>query len=160
MRRMTIAFFSVCALLLVGAQAHAQTVRLTAALSGSSETPGVLTGATGSAEVFVNLSTRGVSYRVEIFNMPTQTTAGHFHVGGPGLAGPIVVDLAPPAVTDDFSLSGTVSASALRPRTDQGIRTFDDFLQALVGGQIYVNVHSSTNPGGEIRGQLVPDAPF
>jgi hypothetical protein len=157
MRRITICLLA--ALALLGAtQAQAQTVRLTATLSGASETPAVLTGGAGSAEVFVNLSTRVITYRIEVFNMPTPTTAGHFHVGGPGVAGPVVIDLTPPTgATDDFSLSGTVAASAFRPRVEQGIRTMDDFIQALVGGQAYVNFHSQTNPGGEIRGQLIPD---
>jgi hypothetical protein len=158
MRRTTQSLIAALALLLgAGAQAHAQTVRLTATLSGGSETPAVLTGAAGTAEVFVNLGQRTVTYEIEIFNIPTTTTAGHFHVGGPGLAGPIVVDLTPPGVTDDFSLKGSAQASALRPRPEQGIRTWDDFIQALVGGQLYVNIHTTTNPGGEIRGQLVPD---
>jgi hypothetical protein len=39
-------------------------------------------------------------------------------------------------------------------RPDQGIRSVDDFIQAMVGGQVYVNIHSAVNPGGEIRGQL------
>jgi len=158
MRRTTQSLIAALVLLLgASVQAHAQTIRLTAVLSGSNETPSVLTGGAGSAEVFVNLGRRTVTYEIQIFNMPTLTTAGHFHVGGPGLAGPVVVDLAPPGVTDDFTLRGEASASSLRPRADQGIRTWDDFIQALVGGQIYVNIHSATNPGGEIRGQLVPD---
>lgn len=139
------------------ASAAAQTVRLTATLSGANETPALLTGGAGSAEVFVNLATKTVNYSIDIFNMPTVTTAGHFHVGGPGVAGPVVVNLAPPPVSDDFSLRGTATASSLVPRNDQGIRTWDDFIQALVGGQVYVNIHSLTNGGGEIRGQLIPD---
>jgi hypothetical protein len=158
MRRTTQSLIAALALMLgAGAQADAQTVRLTATLSGSNETPAVLTGAAGSAEVFVNLAQRTVSYEIEIFNIPTVTTGGHFHVGGSGLAGPVVVDLTPPGVTDDFSLKGTAAPSSLRARPDQGIRTWDDFIQALVGGQIYVNIHTTTNAGGEIRGQLVPD---
>ena len=189
MRRMV--KYAVAALALVAAtsgQAQAQTVRLTAVMSGANETPGVLTGATGTAEVFVNLATQTVSYEIEIFNLPSGTTAGHFHVGGPGLAGPIVVDLAPqvnvfnlpsgavgghfhvggagvggPVVVDlappanvsnDFTLSGTVAPSSLRVRADQGIRTWEDFIQSLIGGQVYVNIHSAVNPGGETRGQL------
>ena len=31
-----------------------------------------------------------------------------------------------------------------------------DAIQAIVGGNAYVNIHTSANPGGEIRGQLVP----
>ena len=67
----------------------------------------------------------------------------------------VVIDLAPPAnVSNDFTLSGTVAQSALRVRADQGIRSWDDFIQSLIGGQMYVNIHSAVNPGGETRGQL------
>ena len=143
-------------LLGASAQANAQTIRLTAVLSGSNETPAiVVTGATGTAEVFVNLATQTVTYEVEVFNLPSGATGGHFHVGGPGAGGPVVIDLAPPAnISNDFSLSGTVAPSALRVRAEQGIRTWEDFIQALIGGQVYVNIHSAVNPGGETRGQL------
>ncbi len=143
-------------LLGASAQANAQTIRLTAVLSGSNETPAiVVTGATGTAEVFVNLATQTVTYEVDVFNLPSGAVGGHFHVGGPGAGGPVVVDLAPPAnISNDFSLSGTVAQSALRVRADQGIRTWEDFIQALIGGQVYVNIHSAVNPGGETRGQL------
>jgi hypothetical protein len=145
------------ALLLTTAAASAQTVELGTQMGGANETPapGVLTGSAGTAQVFVNMATQAVTYRVEVFNLPSGAVGGHFHVGGPGLAGPIVVDLAPPAnISNDFVLTGTVNASALRPRAEQGIRTWEDFIQALVGGQVYVNIHSAVFPGGEIRGQL------
>jgi hypothetical protein len=158
--RRTMMVAAAMAMLVLGASAtaSAQTVRLTAVLSGANEVPPLAagTGAAGSAEVFVNLATRVLTYEVKVFNMPTNTTAGHFHVGGPGLAGPVVVNLAPPAVNDDFTLRGSANGSAFSVRADQGIRTWDDFIQALVGGQVYVNIHSVANGGGEIRGQLVP----
>lgn len=153
-RTMMVAAAMAMLVLGAGAPAYAQTVRLTAVLSGGNETPVVITGAAGSAEVFVNLATRNVSYEVKVFNIPTTTTAGHFHVGGPGVAGPVVVDLTPPSVGDDFVLKGTATATSLRARPDQGIRNWDDFIQSLVGGQVYVNIHTTTNGGGEIRGQL------
>ena len=34
--------------------------------------------------------------------------------------------------------------------------SWDDFIQALTLGQVYANVHSAVNPGGEIRGQVLP----
>ena len=40
-------------------------------------------------------------------------------------------------------------------RAPQGINSCEDFEQALLLGNTYVNVHSTANPGGEIRGQLV-----
>ena len=146
------------AALLLGAsaQANAQTIRLTAVLSGSNETPAiVVTGATGTAEVFVNLATQSVTYTVNVFNLPSGATGGHFHVGGPGAGGPVVVNLTPPAnISNDFTLTGRVDQASLTVRADQGIRTWEDFIQALVGGQVYVNIHSAVNPGGETRGQL------
>jgi hypothetical protein len=159
MRRHATCLIAALTLLLgISTNVLAQTVRLTATLSGGAEAPNLVsTGATGFAEVFVNTTTRAISYKVEIFNMPTLTVAGHFHVAGPGVAGPVVVDLTPPAVTDDFSLSGSVVSSQVIPRPAIGIRNIDDFIQAMVAGQVYVNIHSSANPGGETRGQLIPD---
>ncbi len=157
MRRVMMNVVAATALVLgTSALASAQTIRLTAVLSGSNETPAVVvTGATGTAEVFVNLATQSVTYRVDVFNLPSGAVGGHFHVGGPGAGGPVVVNLSPPAnISNDFTLSGTVAQSALIPRADQGIRTWEDFIQALVGGQVYVNIHSAVNPGGETRGQL------
>ena len=40
-------------------------------------------------------------------------------------------------------------------RAAQGINTIDDAIQALTGGNCYVNIHTSNNPAGEIRGQLI-----
>ena len=157
MRPTTKSLIAAAALLLgVSAQAQAQTVRLTAILSGGNEAPNlILTGATGTGEVFVNLATKEVTYNIQIFNIPSGTTAGHFHVGPPGLAGPIVVDLAPPRdISNDYVLSGTATAASLRPQAERGIRDWDDFIQSLVGGQTYLNIHTAVNPGGEIRGQL------
>jgi hypothetical protein len=140
----------------MSAQAQAQTVRLTAVLSGGSEAPNlVLTGATGTGEVFVNMATRDVTYTIRIFNIPSGTTAGHFHVGSAGTAGPVVVNLSPPPqISNDYVLNGTVNASALVARPEQGIRDWEDFVQSLIGGQMYLNIHTNVNPGGEIRGQL------
>jgi hypothetical protein len=88
--------------------------------------------------------------------MPSGTTNAHFHVGGPGVAGPTVVNIAFPAqISNDYRLSGSATAENLLPRNDQGIRSWQDFEQSLFGGQLYINVHSALNPGGEIRGQVL-----
>ena len=158
MRLTTTRLIAAAALLLgMSVQAQAQTVRLTAIMSGSNETPapGVVTGATGTAEVFVNLANNEVTYTVRVFNLPSGATGGHFHVGGPTAGGPVVVNLAPPAnISNDFTLSGTATAANLTARPEQGIRDREDFIQSLVGGQVYVNIHSAVFPGGETRGQL------
>jgi hypothetical protein len=146
---------SACALVLVGTAANAQTVRFTANLSGASETPVVVTGSFGTADITYDMASQTLSWIIDVFNMPTGTTNAHFHVGGPGAAGPTVVNIAFPAqISNDFRLTGSATAANLLQRADQGIRSWQDLEQSLFGGQLYVNIHSTTNPGGEIRGQV------
>jgi hypothetical protein len=49
----------------------------------------------------------------------------------------------------------SAGAADLLVRGDQGIRSWEDFIQSLLGGQTYINIHSAVNPGGEIRGQVL-----
>jgi hypothetical protein len=142
---------------LTAGAASAQTFTLTAQLTGANETPAALnTGAFGTATVTVNMNARTVTYRVDVFNLPSGVTASHIHVGAAGTGGPVVVNFAPPVpASNDFAFSGTVKDTEFLLRPDQGIRSADDMFQAIIGGNAYVNVHSSVNPGGEIRGQLV-----
>lgn len=158
MRRVLSLAGAAALMLLVGAvSAEAQTLNFTALLSGANETPGIASGAGGTATVSLNTATRTVTYRVDVYNLPSGATAAHFHAGGPGVAGPVVVNFTVSSgISNDFSISGTASAADLVARGDQGIRSWDDFVQALTLGQVYVNVHSSVNPGGEVRGQVVP----
>jgi hypothetical protein len=155
MRRFSLAIAGLF-VFLVSTQAQAQTVNFTAALSGGNENPGVVTGSAGSGTVSLNLATQVVTYRADVYNLPVGVTAAHFHVGAPGVNGPVVVNFTVVANTsNDFSISGTASATDLTARAAQGINSWEDFLQALLLGNIYMNVHSTANPGGEIRGQVV-----
>jgi hypothetical protein len=150
---MTLAAFSAGA-----ASASAETFTLTAALTGSEETPppGLNTGAFGSATITLDTSARTVTYRVDVFNLPSGVTASHIHVGGVGTTGPVIVNFAPPTnASNDFAFSGTVPESQWVMRAEQGIRSGDDIIQAILGGNTYVNVHSVVNGGGEVRGRLV-----
>jgi hypothetical protein len=57
--------------------------------------------------------------------------------------------------SNDFRLTGSATAANLMVRGDQGIRSWDDFMQALQGEQTYINIHTTVNGGGEIRGQVL-----
>ena len=71
-------------------------------------------------------------------------TAAHIHNAPLGENGPIVFPL---SLTQD-TVSGTwTSTDAQNPLTA-------DLVEKLLAGDLYVNVHSSAFPGGEIRGQL------
>jgi hypothetical protein len=158
MRRVLFLMGAIALVSLVGvASAEAQIRNFTAQLSGANETPGIVTGAGGVATITLDTATQTVTYRVDVYNLPSGATVAHFHASGPGVAGPTVVTFTfPVGISNDFAITGTATAADLTPRQPQGINSWEDFIQALTLGQIYVNVHSQVNPGGEIRGQVVP----
>ena len=147
----------VAALLGGATAASAQVVVATATLGGGEETPVLLSGAAGTAEVAVDTVAKEFAVTLRIFNIPTTTTAGHIHVGAKGVAGPVVIDF--PGIAGrlgDFVTAFRVGEASFRPAPAIGINSIDDVIQAVANGNAYVNIHSTTNPGGEIRGQLVP----
>jgi hypothetical protein len=147
--------------LLLSTQAAAQTVTLTADLTGGEETPAALnTGMFGTVAVGVDQGSKELTVTLRVFNTPTPTTAGHIHMGSPGTPGPTVLNF--PAGLNgrvgDFAMTFRLgdTAGVFTPRPAIGINTIDDVIEAVLGGNTYVNVHTTQNPGGEIRGQLIP----
>jgi hypothetical protein len=156
MRRVLVMVAAGLIVLAASNAAEAQVIRLAALLQGSNETPApILNGAYATAEVTVDVREMSVSWVIDVFNLPSGMSAGHFHVGGPGLGGPTVVNLIfPTGVSNDFRLTGSATSATAGLRPDQGIRSWEDFIQAVVGGQTYLNIHTVVNGGGEIRGQV------
>ncbi len=142
--------------LIFSAAAQAQTITFTANLHGGNEVPGISTGSAGTAVVTWNTTTKAGTYRVDVYNMPVATTASHIHAGAAGVNGPVIVNFTVPAggISNDYALSGTFGCTDVVVRAPQGINSCEDFEQAIVLGNTYVNVHSTVNGGGEIRGQL------
>jgi hypothetical protein len=108
-------------------------------LSGNQEVPPVNTAATGSGTITV-LMDRSVTGTVTTSGVAG--TVAHIHLAAPGQNGPVIIPL---NKTGDNMWS--VPAS---------IRLNDTQYEAYKVGNLYVNVHSAANPGGEIRGQLKP----
>ncbi len=76
-------------------------------------------------------------------NLTSNQTATHIHIPtSPGGSGPDIKGLPPGQVVDNH---WTIAASQFLA-TDQAV------LNALLSGQLYVNVHSANYPDGEIRG--------
>ena len=152
-------FFGLCTgalALVLATQASAQTVTLRTTMTGGEETPILNTGMIGTAEVSVDIANREIVVSLSIFNTPTSTTAGHIHVGPAGISGPVIINFprALAARTGDFAMSFRLGERDFVPRPAQGINTIDDAIQSIVNGNSYVNIHTTQNPGGEIRGQL------
>jgi CHRD domain len=106
-------------------------------LSGASEVPPVATSATGSATVTV-AADRSVKASVSVSGMTP--TASHIHEGAPGANGPVIV---PFAKTGDNTFAAA-----------DGAKLTEAQYASYKAGNLYVNVHSAKNPGGEIRAQL------
>jgi hypothetical protein len=108
-------------------------------LAGNQEIPQVVTPASGSGAFTVDAdgSVSGSLTTVSITG-----TAAHIHEGAVSANGPVVIPL--------------TKTSANVWSVPAGTKFTDAQLQSYNAGQLYVNVHSAANKGGEIRGQLIP----
>ena len=106
-------------------------------LSGSNEVPPVTTSASGTGTVTIGAD-RSVKATITVTGMTA--TASHIHEGAAGANGPVIV---PFTKTGD----NTFAAPA-------GAKLTDSQYASYKAGNLYVNVHSAKNPGGEIRAQL------
>ena len=122
-------------LLTVGA-AVADEIKVT--LNGSQEVPPVTTSATGSGTVTINAD---MSVSASIKTSGVEATAAHIHMAPAGQNGPVAVP---------FTKSGDAWVAA------PGAKLTEAQYAAYKTGNLYVNVHSAANKGGEIRGQLKP----
>ncbi len=112
-----------------------------ASLNGANEAPTPVTSSgVGTATLTYDAMTGQASYTLDVTGL-TGVTAAHIHRGAAGVAGGVAVPLNVNSGTT-FPVTGTVTLSEA-----------DAML--LVSGELYVNVHTSTHTGGEIRGQLV-----
>ncbi|MFD2786375.1 CHRD domain-containing protein [Hymenobacter rubripertinctus] len=117
----------------------------TAELLGSQEVPPVVTNASGYGTFSLSQQQDKLRFRVILSGLSGPVVNTHFHKGAAGTSGAVIVDLKP-------YLSGNVIEGEITPTAE--------FLAALAIGQIYINVHTAANTGGEIRSQLVREARF
>ncbi len=133
-------------------------------LTGAQQVRPVTTRAFGEANVELTDNGMRLKFELEVCNI-TDVTAAHIHVGSSGMNGPVVLFLYGPNAPvftakdgcKDLS-SGTLTPADLKAKPEAGVSTWDDFVKALMAGKTYVNVHTTANPDGEIRGQLTPEA--
>jgi len=109
-------------------------------LTGDQEAPAVKTSASGSGTIVVVSSDKSVSGSITTSGVVA--TAAHIHEAARGQNGPIIIPL-----TKSSENSWSVPA---------GAKLTDAQYASYLKGNLYVNVHSAANKGGEIRGQLNP----
>jgi CHRD domain-containing protein len=133
-----------------------RTTTYVAQMSGANEVPAVAGGATGTATFTLNGKT--LSYVVTVNGLSGNAAASHIHFGGAGTNGNIAYPFAAAAVQSGQVASGSIDLT--QPVSNGSASISGDSLLALLNaGQVYTNVHTAANPGGEIRGQITRATP-
>ncbi|HEX8539925.1 MAG TPA: CHRD domain-containing protein [Cystobacter sp.] len=119
----------------------------TTQMSGANEVPQANSSASGVATATLDgseLTVQGTFSGLLSNLSEVSGSSVHVHKGAVGVAGGIVFGL---QVTTTDQRNGSFTGSQKLSSEDQ---------EAFKKGQLYVNVHTSGNPGGEIRGQFIP----
>lgn len=108
-------------------------------LSGDQEVPPVKTEASGNATIVIS-SDKSVSGTISTTGVVA--TAAHIHEGPAGKNGPVIIPFTKNA-DNTWSIA-------------PGAKLTDAQHASYQAGNLYVNVHSAANKGGEIRAQIKP----
>jgi hypothetical protein len=107
-------------------------------LSGAEEVPPVSTQGSGSGSL--RLAEDG-TVTGSVKTTGVQGTMAHIHQGAKGQNGPVIVPLTKNG--DTYSVPEGRKLTAAQ-------------MEAWKAGNLYVNVHTAANKGGEVRGQINP----
>ena len=102
----------------------------------------------GAAVMSYDPGTNRMNLRVSLYNFTNTLTNSHFHDGAPGVSGPVATGLGAGTVASYFRDGNTITGTFLN------IAYLGDPVRLLTGGT-YLNFHSNTFTGGEIRGQVL-----
>jgi hypothetical protein len=125
------------------ARTAADTIQLRGLLTAAEEVPapsGDVANARGTFTATATKTATGATlqWRLTFTNLTGPAVAAHIHTGPKGQAGPVTVPLCGPCMS---GVTGTANVDSA-------------FLSTIQSGGAYVNVHTPTNPAGEIRAQL------
>ncbi len=126
---------------------HAQTT-FEATLSGSNEVPSITSPASGT--ITATLTGNDLVIEGEFEGLVGDFAASHIHLGMAGEAGGVLFPLT--VVTNVDNKGGTILGASNTFTLSSGQ------IDTLNARGFYVNVHSSEHGGGELRGQLQPNA--
>jgi len=164
-------FFGLMGLLAIGllacaaSGAQAALILGDANLNGAQEVPPVATAAIGVSILNVDSNTglfdlelfvSGIT-QAQLAGVGPNNTPVHIHNAPPGVNGPIVVDLGFLGTIDDIGTLGfKLAVEGAQFGGTQGGLNSDTAtnIANLLAGNMYVNVHTTTAGGGEIRGQI------
>jgi hypothetical protein len=119
-------------------------------LTADQEPDPVDSNGSGSGSFTLNAERTQLEFDVMASGLSGPVIGAHFHVGPPGVSGGIVFNLGPFVV----ETAGTVLLVGTTTLADWDLA---DPVEALLDGEIYVNLHTDLGPAGELRGQLIPE---
>ncbi|MFT5756978.1 MAG: hypothetical protein ACI9LM_001703 [Alteromonadaceae bacterium] len=114
---------------------------LKAQLSGASEVPAVVGQGSGSFKASLDQQTRILKWTITYSGLSGPVTSAHFH--GPALVEENAEVLLP--ITGNLTVSPIKQTATLTAAQ----------MEEVQAGKWYVNLHTTANPKGEIRGQVV-----
>ena len=141
-------------------------------LSSFEEVPALSTPGGGTFRARIAKDGSAIAWELSYRNLESDVIMAHLHFENETNNGPIVVWLCDntgngpagiqdcpeqPATIDGTIVAADVSstgASAAAIAAGLGAGELDELIDAIRAGAIYVNVHSESRPGGEIRSQL------
>jgi hypothetical protein len=114
------------------------------ALTGAQCVPPVATNGMAEADLTYDPATREVTWNIPYSGLSSAITLAHLHgPAAPGKSGPVVVWLAERGSPPGNPIRGQATLTA-----EQAVQ--------FAAGDWYVNVHTQSYPGCELRGQVIP----
>lgn len=141
-------------------------LRFSARLSGAQEGQGVDSRGSGRASVRFDAAFTRVFVDLRVGGLTGTFTRAHFHCNRPGANGPIAFGLVEPGplVFDGRRIRGVLTNADFNgadcgevPLVARPVNNIAALAFAMRDGLVYLNVHTDLFPGGEIRGQMLPD---
>lgn len=167
---------AVCALIFIVSSTIAFTQgskKITELLTGFEEVPALSTPGNGEFKARISNDETQIQWELFYRDLESPVQQAHIHIGNSSVNGgisvflctnlgngPVGMQLCP---SGPATISGTITAADVSPNIastaaarGQGLNTGEmaELIRAIRAGATYVNVHSTTRPGGEIRSQI------
>lgn len=148
MNRLTLSALAVAMVAGFAVSAPAQMKTVTVNLNEAQEVPPHQGAGAGTATLTLDPATKSVSWKVTWQGLSSTAIMAHIHgPASPTANAGVQVNLGP----KDMKMGDPL------PNPLEGKATLTDAQWAdLMAGKDYINVHTTTNKGGEIRGQVAP----
>jgi hypothetical protein len=168
MNRTALALLLAASAILPTSSAAAALTIFNAELSGAQET--IPTGSPGSGFAIVTIDDIAFTMQVQVTfaDLVGTTSASHIHCCQPPGVTAAVATQTPSFIgfplgvtsgtfdqTFDMTLLSSYRAGFVTDNGGTAASAFDALFGGMLAGQSYLNIHTSSFPGGEIRGQLM-----